>query len=60
MEEETTTRPPIQLIPQPPLATVKIASTDTESGYVIINESDFDKATMKKFVEKKSDTSPTA
>jgi hypothetical protein len=34
------------------LKTVKIASDDFESGYLIINESDFDKEKHKLYVEK--------
>jgi hypothetical protein len=37
---------------------MKIASDETELGYLIINESDFDPKTMKKYVEKKSDSKP--
>lgn len=33
--------------------TIKVASDDTESGYIIINESDFDPKTMKKYREPK-------
>ena len=53
--EEDSERPIKQLfIPQPPLATVKIVSSDTAEGYVVINEFDFDKETKKKVSEKKS------
>lgn len=33
-------------VPQPAPATMKIASEDTEAGYIIINAADFDPATM--------------
>lgn len=49
------TRTPL-LAPQPPLPTVKIKSDDTSSGFIVINESDFDKATMDKYVEPKAKT----
>jgi hypothetical protein len=37
---------PALVTPQPCPATVKIASDDTEVGYIIINASDFDAETM--------------
>lgn len=40
----TITRPFI--IPGPPLETVRIVSDETELGYMIVNASDFDPATM--------------
>lgn len=59
--EDFSERPTKQLfIPQPPLPTVKIVSSDTAEGYVVINESDFDKETMKKFSEKKPASAPAA
>jgi hypothetical protein len=36
-------------IPQPPVPTVRIASDDTEQGFLIVNASDFDAATMTLF-----------
>ena len=44
------TRPLI--VPSIPLETMKVASDETESGYMIINASDFDAAVHKKYVEK--------
>lgn len=38
--------------------TLKIASDETELGYLIINKSDFDPKSMKKYVEKKSEPKP--
>lgn len=40
---------PALVTPQPLPATMKIASDDTETGYIIINASDFDAETMKVF-----------
>ena len=37
---------PALVTPQPVPATMKIASDDTEAGFIIINASDFDAATM--------------
>lgn len=37
---------PALVTPQPAPATMKIVSEDTESGFIIINTSDFDAATM--------------
>ena len=43
--------PALILAPLP--GTMKIASDDVESGFVIINTEDFDKATMKEYVAAK-------
>jgi len=50
------TRPLI--VPSIPLEVVKVQSDDTDSGYVIINVSDFDASVHKKFVDKSSDKQP--
>ena len=42
---------PALVTPQPAPATLKIASTDTDAGFIIINASDFDAATMTAYVE---------
>ncbi len=42
------------LPPQPAIATMKIVSDETDLGYQIINASEFDKATMKKYTEPKA------
>ncbi|MCO4101048.1 MAG: hypothetical protein HEQ38_16975 [Gemmatimonas sp.] len=40
---------PALVTPQPVPATMKIASEDTDAGFVIINASDFDAATMTEY-----------
>jgi hypothetical protein len=56
--DEVSAPPKLVLHPAPPLATVRIVSDETESGFVIVNESDFDKKTMKLFVEKSKAPDP--
>jgi len=41
------------IIPSPPLETVKIASSETATGFLIINRSDFDGSSMQEYVEPK-------
>jgi hypothetical protein len=41
---------PALVTPQPAPATLKIASDDTEAGFIIINASDFNAATMTEYV----------
>lgn len=48
-EPNAVTRPLI--VPSPPLPTMKVASSETVTGYIIINASDFDAATMTAYVE---------
>lgn len=48
-EPNAITRPLI--VPSAPLPTMKIASDDAPLGYVIINVSDFDAATMTAYAE---------
>lgn len=43
---------PLLVIANKAPATVKIVSDETEYGYMIINESDFDRKLHKKYVEK--------
>jgi hypothetical protein len=40
---------PIRVIPVPPLPTMRIVSREHDAGYIIINESDFDAATMTRW-----------
>lgn len=40
---------PALVTPQPAPPTLKIASDDTESGFIIINASDFDAETMTEY-----------
>lgn len=41
---------PALVTPQPVPATMKIASEDTDAGFIIINASDFDAKTMTEYV----------
>lgn len=49
---------PLLVVPAPAPPTMPIASDDTESGYIIINASDFDAATMTAFVAPEPDATP--
>jgi hypothetical protein len=51
MSDENRSDPLLVIADKSP-TTVKIQSDETEYGYMIINESDFDRKTMKKYVEK--------
>lgn len=53
MSDNTNSMP--MIIPQAAPETMKIVSEETSLGYMIINVADFDKATMKKYVEKSAE-----
>lgn len=48
-QNQTQNTPPLEIISQPPVPTMRIADEDQDSGFVIINKSDFDPDTMDDF-----------